>query len=210
MSTTTVPKVYAAIHAVMAALGSVGINKDRTNKVQGFKFRGVDDVYAAINPLLVEHKLLMLPRVAGRESIERKTKDGKPLFAAVVTMEFDFVSIEDASKHTISGYGEGMDSADKSTSKAMSIAYKYAVFQAFSVPLEGAMPDPDEETHEIEGNFEAIERLGGLLKKHDCPEKVVCKAYGVDTLEELDPKVYAEVETRITNYGKAREAKGKP
>ena len=54
----SIPKVYSAIHAVMAALGSVGINKDRTNEQQRFKFRGVDDVYAALNPLLV---LILIP-----------------------------------------------------------------------------------------------------------------------------------------------------
>lgn len=203
---STAPKVYAAIHAVMAALGAVGIDKDRNNKAQGFKFRGVDDVYAALSPLLVQHKLLMLPRVAGREAVERKSKSGSPLFAAFVTLEFDFISVEDGSKHTVSGYGEGMDSADKSTSKAMSIAYKYAAFQAFCIPLEGAMPDPDAESHEVESNTDAINRLDKLMKDNDCPEATICKAYGVDTLEDLSPKVYAEVETRILNYGKTRAA----
>jgi hypothetical protein len=205
----SIPKVYSAIHAVMAALGSVGINKDRTNEQQRFKFRGVDDVYAALNPLLVKHNLLMLPRVVARDSIERKSKSGSPLFASVVTIEFDFVSVDDGSKHTISGYGEGMDSADKSTAKASSIAYKYAVFQAFCVPLEGAMPDPDAETHEVEGDADAIKRILKLMDDNGCKESTICKAYGVETVEDLSPKVYAEVETRILNFGKARAARQK-
>lgn len=203
------PKVYAAIHAVMSALGEVGIDKGNTNKQQGFKFRGVDDVYAALSPLLVKHKLLMLPRVTGRESFERKSKSGSPLFAAVVTIEFDFISVEDGSKHTISGYGEGMDSADKSTSKAASIAYKYAAFQGFCIPLEGAMPDPDEESHEIESDNEAIKRLIKLMNDSGCPEDVICTAYGAKVLEDLDPKVYQEVEARIKKYADTRGARKK-
>ena len=206
---STAPKVYAAIHAVMAALGSVGIDKERNNKAQGFKFRGVDDVYAALNPLLVKHNLLMLPRVTARDSIERKSKGGSPLFASIVTIEFDFVSVEDGSKHTISGYGVGIDSADNSTSKAASIAYKYSVFQAFCVPLEGAMPDPDAESHEVEGDKDAIKRLIKLMEDAGCAEETICKAYGATVLEDLDPKVYGEVEARIKKYADAKAARNK-
>ena len=38
-----------------------------------------------------------------------------------------------------------MDSADKSSNKAMSVAYKYAMFQNFSIPTE-EMADPDADT----------------------------------------------------------------
>lgn len=47
----------------------------------------------------------------------------------MVKAEFDFVATEDGSKHTVVTYGEAMDSGDKATNKAMSIAYKYAAFQ---------------------------------------------------------------------------------
>ena len=41
--------------------------------------------------------------------------------------------------------GEGMDSGDKATNKAMAIALKYACFQVFCIPTE-EMKDPDAET----------------------------------------------------------------
>ena len=41
-----------------------------------------------------------------------------------------------------------MDSADKSTNKAMSAAYKYAAFQTFCIPVEGT-PDADADTPEV-------------------------------------------------------------
>ena len=40
-----------------------------------------------------------------------------------------------------------MDSADKSTSKAMSIAFKYACFQLLCIPTEETAPDPASEYH---------------------------------------------------------------
>ena len=63
----TVPKVYAAIAAVSAELATTGISKDRKNEQQGYKFRGIDDVYNAIAPLMAKHKLVILPRMLSRE-----------------------------------------------------------------------------------------------------------------------------------------------
>lgn len=53
--------VYKAINAVQAALSKIGIAKDK--QAQGYKFRGIDDVYNAISPLLAEHGLCILPRI---------------------------------------------------------------------------------------------------------------------------------------------------
>lgn len=143
----TTPKVYAAISAVMADMSSIGIGKNKKNEQQGFKFRGIDDVYNALAPVLSKHKLCMLPRVVSREVVERQTKSGGLLNYTILGMEFTLVSAEDGSQHMISAIGEAMDSADKSTNKAMSAAYKYACIMAFCIPVEGT-PDADAETHE--------------------------------------------------------------
>jgi ERF superfamily len=142
-------KVYEAINNVQGALAQVGIGKTRTNNQgSGYKFRGIDDVYQAIAPLLATKGLCILPRVLKRDCIERQSKSGGTLFYVTVEVEFDFVSVEDGSKHTVKTFGEAMDSGDKATNKAMSAAYKYACFQTFAIPIEGT-PDADETTHEI-------------------------------------------------------------
>ena len=142
-------KVYKAINAVQSALSSVGITKDRRNmQGSGYKFRGIDDVYNAIAPLLAKHSLCILPRVLTRECVERSSKSGGALFYVTVEVEFDFVSADDGSKHTVKTFGEAMDSGDKATNKAMSAAYKYAAFQAFSIPTE-ADNDADAHTHAV-------------------------------------------------------------
>lgn len=142
------PKVYAAIAAVMGKLAKEGIAKNRNNNQQGYKFRGIDDVYNALAPYLSESKLLILPRVLSREVTERQTQKGGTLFYVVLDVEFDLVSGEDGSKHTIKVVGEAMDSADKATNKAMSAAYKYACMEAFCIPTEGDN-DADATTHEV-------------------------------------------------------------
>jgi ERF superfamily len=142
-------KVYAAINAVQRALSVTGIAKNRTNtQGSGYKFRGIDDVYQAIAPLLAEHGLCIIPRMVSRSCVERQSKNGGALFYVTVEAEFDFVSAEDGSHHTARTFGEAMDSGDKATNKAMSAAYKYAAFQTFAIPTEGN-PDADAETHEV-------------------------------------------------------------
>lgn len=142
-------EVYKAINAVQAELAKSGISKDRRNtQGSGYNFRGIDDIYNALAPLLADKGLCILPRVLSRESVERVSKQGGALFYITVEAEFDFVSTADGSKHTVKTFGEAMDSGDKATNKAMSAAYKYAAFQAFCIPTEGDN-DADASTHQV-------------------------------------------------------------
>lgn len=142
--------VYQKILAVMSDLGKVGIGKDKRNQQQGFNYRGVDDAMNALNPLLAKHGLLVLPRVLKRDVTQRESKSGGTLFCVVLEMEFDFIAVEDGSKHVVGPLiGEGMDSGDKASNKAMSIAFKYACFQAFCIPTEATAVEADAEVHDV-------------------------------------------------------------
>jgi hypothetical protein len=142
------PHVYSAICRVIFDLSHEGIAKNNRNQAQGYNFRGIDDVYNVLSPLLARHELCVLPRVISREVTEKTNAKGTTLFYTVVHVEFDFVSAVDGSKHTVATVGEAMDSGDKSSNKAMSAAYKYAAFQAFAIPTEGDN-DADATTHEV-------------------------------------------------------------
>lgn len=141
-------KIYESINKIQAALAKTGISKDRKNQQQGYAFRGIDDVYGALAPLLAEHGVCVFPRATERTCVERQTQRGGALFYVTVRVEFDFVSSIDGSVHTCITYGEAMDSADKATNKAMSAAYKYACLQTFCIPTEGDN-DADATTHDI-------------------------------------------------------------
>lgn len=141
--------VYQLIAAVSGELAQHGISKARKNQAQGFNFRGIDDVYNALAPVMARHGLVILPRVTARNCEERAGRSGGSLFYVTVEVQFDFVSSHDGSKHTVITYGEAMDSGDKATNKAMSAAYKYAAFQAFCIPTEGDN-DADAHTHEVQ------------------------------------------------------------
>lgn len=190
--------VYKAIAAVQGELAKVGIAKANRNSQQGYNFRGIDDVYAALSPLLAKHGLCVIPRVIDRTMLEKTTSKGNPLFYVTVHAEFDFVSSEDGSKHTAATYGEAMDSGDKATNKAMSAAYKYAAFMAFAIPTEGDN-DADATTHEIVSGMpdDEYKRLIAKMKTAGVAESKLLDSYGVSDLRALNHDQYANAMTRL-------------
>lgn len=147
-ATPNPPKVYAAIAAVSAELAKRGMAKEGHNdQGKGYYFRGIDQVLNALASLLSQHGLVILPRVVSHTQVERTAKSGNALFATTIEAQFDFVAVEDGSRHTVTTYGEAFDSGDKGTNKAMSAAYKYAAFLAFCIPIQGT-PDADATTPE--------------------------------------------------------------
>jgi hypothetical protein len=139
--------VFRAIAKITGELAKEGIAKDKKNDQQGYKFRGIDDVYNALAPRLADAGLIILPKVQERVVEVRQTKSGGALYNVTLLVEFHFICAEDGSREVITMYGEAMDSADKATNKALSAAYKYACIEAFCIPTRGE-EDADETTPE--------------------------------------------------------------
>lgn len=137
--------IYQAIIAVMEDVGAVG--KEKTNKSQGFKYRGIDDVMNALNPAFIKNKLFMVPEVLEQSREERNTAKGGNLIYSVCKVKYTFYA-EDGSSIEAVVVGEGMDSGDKASNKALAAAFKYACFQTFCIPTED-LKDPDEESPEV-------------------------------------------------------------
>jgi len=189
--------VYQLIAAVSADIARQGIAKDRDNVLQGYKFRGIDDVYNALSPIMSAHGLVILPRIMGREVSERVNQKGNALFYVTVEAEFDFVSSHDGSKHTVKTYGEAMDSGDKATNKAMSAAYKYAAFQTFCIPTEGDN-DADAQTHVVATQFDVTEALNAVqgAKSTEALQQV-WKKYGAMAVAAQDKGGHAALKDAV-------------
>lgn len=136
--------IYEAISKCMEDIGVVG--KNARNKDQGFMYRGIDAVMNAINPALTKNHVFVVPEVLEQQRQERTTRKGAVLIYSICKVKFTFYA-EDGSSVSAVTIGEGMDSGDKATNKAMSIAFKYACFQVFCIPTE-EMQDPDAETQD--------------------------------------------------------------
>lgn len=134
--------IFETIAAVMAEIGSIG--KDSRNQKQNFMYRGIDAVMNALSPALIKYKLFVVPEVLNQRREERQSASGGNLIYSICTIKYTFYA-EDGSFVSATVVGEGMDSGDKATNKAMSVAFKYACFQVFCIPTE-EMQDPDAET----------------------------------------------------------------
>ena len=135
-------KIFEAICGVMADVGAVKKNKKNTQ--QGFMFRGIDEVMNALNPAMVQNKVFAVPEVTEEIREERQTAKGGTIFYTRLKITYRFYTT-DGSFVEAKVIGEAMDSGDKATNKAMSIAYKYACFQVFSIPTED-IAEPDSES----------------------------------------------------------------
>ena len=136
--------IYQAITDIMSE--GYAITKDKRNAQQGFKYRGIDDVLNTFQPLLAKHHVFVVPEVLDQQRQERTTGKGGSLLYSLLRMRYTFYA-EDGSSVSAVVVGEGMDSGDKASNKAMSVAMKYAMFQVFCIPTE-EMQDPDAETPE--------------------------------------------------------------
>lgn len=135
-------KIYGAITTAMAEIGA--ISKSKRNQQQGFQYRGIDDVMNALYPILSKYGLFLAPEVLEHTREERQTKSGGNLIYSILKIRYTMYA-DDGSSVSAVVIGEGMDSADKSSNKAMSVAMKYAMFQLFCIPTE-EMIDPDAQT----------------------------------------------------------------
>ena len=132
--------IYESINAIMQEVPAIG--KNQTNKQQGFKFRGIDAVMNTLQPLLAKHKVFVVPQVLEQTREERQSSKGGNLLYSILKIKYTFYA-EDGTFVEAITTGEGMDSGDKASNKAMAIAMKYAMFQVFCIPTED---DPDAET----------------------------------------------------------------
>ena len=136
--------IYESITAIMGE--GYAITKDKKNQQQGFKYRGIDDVMNTFFPLLSKHKVFCVPEVLECTREERQTNKGGNLIYSILKTKYTFFA-EDGSYVSAVVIGEGMDSGDKASNKALAIGMKYAMFQVFCIPTE-EMIDPDANTPE--------------------------------------------------------------
>ena len=134
--------IHTAILDAMAEIDA--ISKDKRNSQQGFNFRGIDDVYNSLHPILAKNRIFSVPEVIAERHEDRTTKKGAELIYRVLTIRYTFYT-DDGSSVSGTVMGEGMDSGDKASNKAMAVAHKYALLQMFCIPTED-MIDPDSET----------------------------------------------------------------
>lgn len=191
--TEKVKNVYEAILGVMGEVGAIG--KDQINQSQRFKYRGIDQVMNALQPALIHNGLFVYPEIVDHMREERESTQGRNLIYSVITVKYHFTA-RDGSEICVTVIGEGMDSGDKATNKALSIAFKYACFQLFCIPTE-EMKDPDAESPETKVLDKITEPMRLTIIKEmertGVNEGAICSRAKVQRLEDIPAALYASI-----------------
>lgn len=157
--------IFARMATIMQELDAIG--KDKKNEAQGFKYRGIDDIYNAIHPILAKNNVFMRAEIITKSREERINAKGTVLAFTCLRMRYHFVA-DDGSSTATEAEGEGMDSGDKSSNKAMAVAHKYALLQAFCIPTQD-LDDPDKDVHTVAAK-PAVEAVQGVSGQYEDPD----------------------------------------
>ena len=160
-------KIYEAICGVMEDVGAV--KKTDKNEFDKYMYRGIDAVMNALQPAMIKHHVFCIPEVVDMTREDRIGKNGSPLVYSVATVKYTFYT-DDGSSVSALVIGEAMDRGDKSMNKAMSAAFKYAMFQTFCIPTE-EMIDSEKDSPEV---AETSQEMGERLLKKPSEKQINC------------------------------------
>ncbi len=139
--------IYNKISTIMNEMGSIG--REKYNEIQRFYFRGIDQFVNTLHPELSKNRVFLNPitkhiNYTNRDVVRKDGKTGIDTHCTVL-VEYQFICSEDNSSMVVGPFpGEGIDSSDKATYKAMTGALKNMLIEVFMVPTED-MNDPDDD-----------------------------------------------------------------
>ena len=129
------------------AMDDIGaVRKGEKNTHQNFNFRGIDAVVNAASPAFRKHGIVVVPTLNNVEYETVEVGQNRSRMASVrVNVSYTFHA-PDGSNVTATVVAESMDSGDKATAKAMSVAFRIALLQTLCLPTDDI--DPDAQTYE--------------------------------------------------------------
>jgi len=202
-------QIYKLVGDAMREIRAVG--KDSVNQTQGFKYRGIDAVMNALNPVMSKLGLFIVPEVLEQTREERESvkvyngKETKTLLKySILKIKYTLFA-PDGSNVSCVVIGEGMDSGDKASNKAMAVGLKYACFQVFMIPTEEmAQDDPDKESFEVTSAAMTPAKPATVKRTKDTKAEPV-KAETAPTLPNPDNPVATYLAKEKKNLQSARE-----
>ena len=137
----SVPKIYGAIAAIQAGVGAIPKNGVGPASQGSYKYIKNDDILEVISKLLVQHNVIVQPKITKHELVSRDIGANRTVAMTVVELETTYISVEDGSTFTVTTAAEGADNGDKGGRKAVTQAQKIANLLTFSIAT--GEPDPD-------------------------------------------------------------------
>jgi hypothetical protein len=137
-------EIITLLTKVMDDIGAV--RKGEKNTHQNFNFRGIDAVVNAASPAFRKHGVVVVPTLNSVDYETVEVGQNRSRMASVrVNVSYTFHA-PDGSNVVATVVAESMDSGDKATAKAMSVAFRIALLQTLCLPTDDI--DPDAQTYE--------------------------------------------------------------
>lgn len=182
--------VIQALAAVSADL--TAISKGR--EAQGYKFRGIEDMYNALHGPLARHGVVIVPRAVYHSvtplDFGNKTAD-RGWHKVSLVVEFDVYGpggTEDRLPTPGRVAVDAEDNTDKGFGKAMSYAYKNFCVQLFSIPTEDVAIDNEVPTYGYPpASDDAIKQLADRCRSLPDPWKGEAGQFCKDLMIALKP-----------------------
>lgn len=191
--------IYERLSLITAEIGVVEKNlKVQVNKNSSYKAVSERDVLDAVKPIEQKYRVYSYPasrQIVDRDVLTKETEYNQQitrtntLFLRVETV-YRFVNIDNPLEYIeTTVYGDGLDTGDKATGKAMTYADKYALMKAYKLST-GDDPDKDaspengyEKKAEPKATVKQIELIEDLYTDAEMEE--IFKWAKVDDLRDL-------------------------
>lgn len=127
--------IYQRLNEVRKAVAYIRKEKEVTG-AGTYKVVTHDQVTGEIRESLIEHGIMIVPRLVSSKTVDTGTTTGKgvPIIRYEPWFEIDFVNIDRPEERvTVPIEAHALDQGDKAPGKAISYATKYAVLKLFSI-----------------------------------------------------------------------------
>lgn len=143
--------VHTAWSRVMADVQSVGKGDRFSATGQGtYQYRGVDRVLNAVGPALRRHGVMVIPVATEANYRDVLTSNNKKMRECTVTVTYSIRGPK-GDEMPAQSCGESMDTGDKGTTKACTVAYRNFLIIALSIPTRDPRLDAEASNHERAG-----------------------------------------------------------
>lgn len=171
--------VHECVARILADLPAIQKNGTAPANMGGYKFRRVEDITAALKPLFAQYGVLCLPSVMSRVESQRSTSKGGILFCVDLEICFRFIGPQGDELAT-NVWGQGTDSGDKATQKAVTSAFKTMLSVVFCISdseMDAEAHDVPETARRVPAPKDRIERCKTLILERDLTDWIKAQGY---------------------------------
>jgi hypothetical protein len=213
------PAIAKKLHAVLCDIQAIGpLRKEHFNESQKYKYLGESQIKELIQPLLVKHRVLLLPTDQTITGVHQVQESKQRVTDVQIT--YLWVDLDSMESFPVVVAGSGADSMDKGLYKALTGAGKQIICNTFCIPT-GDDPEKDtmaertgakrrsetaRATPAATSNFESVisddqrTRLYTIATKARMPRNEVVEllgAYGYESSKEIKVRDYDRIVNEI-------------